>query len=309
MSYPVRDTAMTTKLKDMKQDIYIKDSVFSNPLSFRKSLQMSGVTAEQACNFTQNLLIHAYWLENYQYNPDMSLRHEEMQARSISEILDIAVSKNDSAIENARPADERVVSTCRDFSLMICSIFRVNGYAARLRCGFATYLTSGHFVDHWICEYWNRESSSWYRVDAQLDDVHKGKLNIDFDPCNVSSERFISAGAAWELCRTRQEDPVSFGIQGINGLPFIKANIVRDICALGKIETLPWDSGWGILESPMAPIETTSELYLIDKYARISKSSDSESALTELKSPSLAFPPNWSWSKSPTIGELIGVNN
>ncbi len=305
-NYPVDTMAMCTKLNNMKQDIYIKDSVFSNPLHYRNSLKKSCANAEQACTFTQNLLIHAYWLEHYQYDPDMSLRYEEMQARNLSEIFDISVSKNDSSFEKVRSANERVVSTCRDFSLMICGIFRVNGYPARLRCGFATYLTPDHFEDHWICEYWNKESSSWFRVDAQLDDVHKEQLDIDFDPYNVPSERFVSAGSAWELCRAGQEDPALFGIQGISGLPFIKANIVRDMCALGKIETLPWDSGWGILKDPVAPIETASELSLIDKYARISKSSDSELARIELESSNLRFPSNWSWSKSPTIGELIG---
>jgi hypothetical protein len=38
---------------------------------------------------------------------------------------------------------------------MLRAILRSKAIAARLRCGFADYLTDG-WEDHWVCQYWDR---------------------------------------------------------------------------------------------------------------------------------------------------------
>ncbi len=39
----------------------------------------------------------------------------------------------------------------------------------------------GKYEDHWVCEYWNPDEERFVRVDAQIDDVQQGALEIDFD--------------------------------------------------------------------------------------------------------------------------------
>jgi len=70
---------------------------------------------------------------------------------------------------------------------------------ARARCGFGTYFWRGRFEDHWICEYWT--GARWARVDAQLDEVQRRVLGIDF----------------------------------------AMGNLIRELAALNDAEMLPWD--------------------------------------------------------------------
>ena len=55
----------------------------------------------------------------------------------------------------------------------------------RARCGSGSYFNPGHFYDHWICEYGNAVQARWVRVDAQIDDVQRAILKIDFDVLEV----------------------------------------------------------------------------------------------------------------------------
>jgi hypothetical protein len=86
-------------------------------------------------------------------------------------------------------------------------------------------------------------------VDAQLDALQCEALKIPFDPLDVPRDQFIVSGRAWQMCRSKQADPDSFGIFDMHGLGFVRGNFVRDVAALNKVELLPWDC-WGIIEKP-----------------------------------------------------------
>ncbi len=62
---------------------------------------------------------------------------------------------------------------------------------------------------------------------------------------------FLSGGEAWALCRSGGADPMDFGVPGFAhawGIAEIRGNAVRDLAALNKVETLPWDA-WGRMEA------------------------------------------------------------
>jgi hypothetical protein len=61
-------------------------------------------------------------------------------------------------------------------------------------------------------------------------------------------DQFVVGGKAWQLCRTRQADPDTFGIFDMHGLWFVRGHFVRDVASLNKVELLRWDS-WGIIEA------------------------------------------------------------
>ena len=95
-----------------------------------------------------------------------------MQTRNAKDLVSLAMLKSGEPSHVFKKPNHRVISICRDFSLLICAVLRAKGIPARLRSCFATYLAQNHFEDHWVCEYWNKEKG-WIAVDAQLDDIHR----------------------------------------------------------------------------------------------------------------------------------------
>jgi hypothetical protein len=89
-------------------------------------------------NIVQGLLIHLDWLDAY---PVDKGRFAAMprETLTIARRLDQVLERSAVPLRVARPPSERSVSTCRDYSLMLCSLLRSHGVPARLRCGFASY--------------------------------------------------------------------------------------------------------------------------------------------------------------------------
>jgi hypothetical protein len=83
-------------------------------------------------------------------------------------------------------------------------------------------------------------------VDAQLDELQRDVLKIDFDVLDVPRDQFIVGGMAWMMCRSGEQNADKFGIFEMNGLGFVRGNLVRDVASLNKMELLPWDC-WGVI--------------------------------------------------------------
>jgi hypothetical protein len=148
---------------------------------------------------------------------------------------------DDRPLAFSREPEQRIVGNCRDYSVLLVSLLRHKGIAARARCGFATYFTPGKHEDHWICEYWNDKDKRWIRVDAQLDSLQLDYLKIEFDPHDLPEGTFRSGAETWRLCRQGELDPELCGIFDMKGLWFVQGDLVRDFMALNKFEVLPWD--------------------------------------------------------------------
>lgn len=87
-----------------------------------------------------------------------------------------------------------------------------------------------HFEDHWVVEYWNRDQNRWVLVDAQLDELQRHVLKIDFDVLDVPRDQFIVGGAAWQMCRSGEQDADKFGIFDMHGLGSVRQSCPR--CSL-----------------------------------------------------------------------------
>ena len=197
------------------------------------------------CDVVQGLILHVHWAERYGVQLVAERRQEE-NLRRVYRQLGRIVETDDNSLAVARPFENRIVGTCRDFSTFLTALLRHQGVPARARCGFGTYFTPRKFEDHWTCQYWNADEARWVMVDAQLDQFQRNALNISFDTCNMPEGQFLTAGKAWQLCRTGEADPQSFGIFDMHGMWFIAGNLVRDLLSLNKIELLPWDE-WGMM--------------------------------------------------------------
>src|ERR1700749_825067 len=152
-------------------------------------------------------------------------RIAEAQLRDAERILGRILDHDKAALTKERPLSKRTIGVCRHYTLRLVTMLRAKGYAARSRCGFASYFEKGKFLDHWVGEYWNESKKRWIMVDAQMDDVQRTVFRIDFDPLDVPRDRFLIAGDAWKSCRDGAGDPGAFGIMEMNGWWLIAGNI------------------------------------------------------------------------------------
>ena len=142
-----------------------------------------------------DLMLHQHLAPLYrqQLTPE---RHAEAQLRTLEAILARLAEIDGRALTERREPERRVIGVCRHFTLLLVAMLQAKGFAARARCGFATYFEPGKFVDHWVAEYWNAREQCWVMVDAQLDDVLDTAFKFDFDRLQVPRDRFIVAGEA-----------------------------------------------------------------------------------------------------------------
>jgi hypothetical protein len=227
----------------------------------------------------QGLLLHEH-MAAPAYGVTLSdARRAGSHLRSTEQMLAQLSASDSRPLTVARPLEERLVGTCRNFSVLLVALLRAHGVPARARCGFGAYFVPGRFVDHWVGEYWRGEVGRWVRIDAQLDGRQRELLQVDFDVRDVPHDRFLIAGDAWAQCRAGAADPALFGIHAMHGLWFIAGNLVRDVAALNKLELLPWDV-WGAMPGPDEPIGG-EQLAFFDELAALTR--DPDESFAELR--------------------------
>jgi hypothetical protein len=175
-------------------------------------------------------------------------RMAERNTRPASVLLERVLELDgDAGLDRPRPFAQRVVGTCRHFAVLATAFLRASDVPARGRCGFATYFVPPKKVDHWIVEYWSSEERRWVRIDPQYVDLETpGGARAD----DLRPGEFLTAGEAWQLLRSGQEDPADFGVFGTDnwGPGEVRGNAMRDLASLvRKVEMLPWDV-WGPME-------------------------------------------------------------
>lgn len=220
----------------------------------------------------QNSLLHIFWADRYGVTLSEE-RKAEVEIRSAADMLRTIFKIDATSLAKIRRLEQRLVGNCRDFTVLTVALLRRAGIPARARCGFGAYFSASEdaiqYVDHWVVEYWSPEADRWVMVDAQLDAFQREQLNLDFDPVDVPHDRFLTGGAAWQMCRRGQADPDRFGIFDMHGLWFVRGDLMRDLAALNNLPLLPWD-GWGLmLNEPGTDAE--QELTLLDRVAAVTQ--------------------------------------
>lgn len=250
----------------------------------------------------QGLLVHSEWLAAY----GLDARSYTAISRAtlpVSERLAALLNADTRAPGEALAPAQRAIGTCRDFALMLCSFLRTQGRPARVRCGFASYLSpnvmpgegptptsflpssaahptggSERWEDHWICEYWDNPNKHWLRADAQLDEVTRSACKVTFNTSDLPSGTFLTAGEAWRRCGAGQGSPDHFGNGTTNGLWFMAVDVIRDWHVVNNRETSPWDR-WreASLEQRIVP---RAQMPTLDDLAR-----DPEQPISDLAPP------------------------
>jgi hypothetical protein len=233
----------------------------------------------------QSLIVHDLWIGRY---GSKATERQKINTNTtyMKDILDKALELENKSLALPRSVENRVLGSCREFSTLFCAILRHKGISARCRCGFALYLAyPGYFEDHWICEYWNKSEKRWIMVDPQIDPFQQSALGIDFDPLDIPKEQFITGAKAWSMCRKDGADPERFGIacdpklfnlDSLNGLWFVRGNLLRDFAALNKVETEPFlvRIGKGLTWSPWRLVSETDDKLSCSDYDNIDKISE-----------------------------------
>ncbi|NLA59815.1 MAG: transglutaminase domain-containing protein [Firmicutes bacterium] len=244
----------------------------------------------------QGIFLHIHWAQRYGVTPSEEQKGH-VQARLVSRILEIVMDLDSSPLTVLRPLEKRFYGNCRDYSVLLSSILRSRGVPARARCGFGTYFWPGQYEDHWVCEYWNGER--WVVVDAQLDELQRSQLKVDFNTLDMPKGRFVNASEAWLRCREQGEDPDKFGIFDMRGFWFIRGNLLRELAALNDAEMLPWDV-WGLMNDEASHGDKQSDYEqlvraerhtLLDRVARALFEDDDERILSLYRDePGLSVP-------------------
>lgn len=158
------------------------------------------------------------------------------------------------------------MGTCRDYSLLLCSLLRATGTPSRIRCGYAPYFAEGFDDDHWVTEY-RLPDGTWRLADAQ---VSAAVYEVPFDPMDVPRDGFPVAGQAWRVWGgAGAADPETFGVwadPGLRGLPLVLDSVALDRAARNGTEPLPW-GGWGLSGLRKHDALTEDELALVDAVA------------------------------------------
>jgi hypothetical protein len=191
-------------------------------------------------------------------------RRDEANTRHVEAILTYL-----GTLDERRPED-RFAGTCRDFTVLLCAMLREAGIPARARAGFAGYFTDGFFDDHWVVECWD-DDRGWHLIDAQIASASKGTYTaVDIDPLDVPRDAFLVGGQAWQECRTgsRDQDRIGTSAAGLTGMWEVQGNVIRDLAALNRVETLPWDE-WGLIPIHYDKLDR-GDITLLDDIAAIS---------------------------------------
>jgi hypothetical protein len=205
-------------------------------------------------------------------------RLSEIHLRPIARRLARVVEPDNRPLLIARGPERRVLGRCNSFALMLVTMLRAKGVAARSRCGFAAYFNPPNFEDHWVCEYWDARKRRWRLADPQIDEVWRQRLGIRFDTLDLPRAQFLTASDAWRRCRSGEADERRFGISfaGLRGLWFVAGSLVRDIAALNKMDMAPWDV-WGAQPPPGEAFD----LALFDELAALTR--DPDNAFAEVR--------------------------
>ncbi len=286
---------------------YIEQSKYSSPGKYSNYFDNLPELIKEISEIVHGLIVHQEDTEEFYKFKIPDNKKLQPNTRYIENILETIIANDNRPLSIKRKPQDRFIGTCRDFALLTCSILRHKKIPARVRCGFADYFHDDWYSDHWVCEYFDKKDSKWKLVDSELGQGEKQKYKIDFEITNIPRDRFIVAGKAWLMALRNKINPDILGVKEIKvkGYWFIKADVVRDLAALNRIELLPWDyteyiddpfknigdrSGDEIeLISNIAAITSKEEINL-DEALRIYKKNKNLQILKMIKSYSLKGP-------------------
>lgn len=188
-------------------------------------------------------------------------RAAEIHTRYAGAMLGLLLERGERSLARDRAPADRVVGCCRDATVLFVALARQQGFAARARVGFASYLTPGWMVDHVIAEVWDEAAGRWRLIEPEMSAGWTPSVNgRPVDWLDVADDQFVTGPRAWQAVRAGADDPARYvvapelDVPVLRGLTYVAHNVIHDLAALNKTEMLLWD-GWGVqLEQGPGPV-------------------------------------------------------
>lgn len=134
-------------------EYYIAQGQISDPGKYKNDLPNT-LSVHQLCDLINNLILIDF-LGNMKIIKAPETHKGDINIRNIEEKIDLLFSRNKSEITQVRKNENKIMGNCRDTSLLLCTMLREKGVAARVRSGFSTIFSPKKKYDHWLCEYWD----------------------------------------------------------------------------------------------------------------------------------------------------------
>jgi hypothetical protein len=235
----------------------------------------------------RNLVVH-YRASGLDFPPD---RLAEIDSRWVQTMLDTLPPGV--PLSELRPAEQRIVGCCRDFTLLTVAALRARGIPARSRVGFAAYFDPDFHVDHVITEF--HDGDRWVATDTQLDPA--AGFPVDTADVPLGPEGLHTAAQSWLAFRRGEIDPETYGVGPgvpIRGPLMIRKYVLTELAHRFGDETLLWDF-WGtdktligdLGDRPLAdawpdlPSWDSGDVTLIDEIASLLVAADAGDASAE----------------------------
>lgn len=134
-------------------EFYVSHGEWSDPRELKWAFEDVDTKPAAIASIVQGLILHDYFGAHLYAEPPDEIDTASRATLPVAERLPTLYDFERIRLSDARRTKHRRVGTCRDFSLLTCSIMRHHGVPSRVRCGFARYFHPPTFEDHWICEY------------------------------------------------------------------------------------------------------------------------------------------------------------
>lgn len=211
----------------IQREHYLRQTSYTDPLEYSYLYEGIPNNITDICNLVNQQLIHPAKLGQY---PDVIPNESEIwnnEPKSVSEILKILIERDKGGIYSDKAPKDRVIVTCRGFTLLLVSILRFKGIPARARAGFAPYImNNGVNIDHWICEYWDDTRNQWILLDA------------DFLKIDIPKEEFKYVANVYLDALEGRINPLDYGWEESWGMAYIISYLNIDLLFILYEE--PW---------------------------------------------------------------------
>lgn len=219
----------------MNLERFKKFSRYTDPSEFRHLYDGLPSSPEGISDVVHAQLIHPVAVRILGIELTEEQKNDERNCPSMKKILGKLQERAPIGLSLDRRPEQRVVNNCRGHALFMASVLKSQGISARLRCGFAPYLSFDFSCDHTVLEAWI--GGRWRLMDADATDEFVMSRGYDFSVYDMPHGVFDFGWEAWLRVR-RGVDPMErYGIPGgVSGWPFLHTALIRDMLALFRQE-------------------------------------------------------------------------
>jgi hypothetical protein len=213
---------------DLKRH-YLTQTKFTDPLNFGKYFDEIQGTIKEICELIRQQLIHPTLIHKFPGIAYDKNTQTAMEPHTVHKLMEELIGKDSRGFINDRTSENRLILSCRGYSILLVSILRHKGIPARSRSGFAPFVTNdGKLNDTWICESWDDETQRWLSW-SPVFIINNFPKRLFHYPADVYLNYFNNS-----------IDIVKYGAGEHRGMYYVMKNLIVDMLCVTTNE--PWYS-------------------------------------------------------------------